>query len=187
MEVDAWHASGPDALAMATHHRGLRYYPTELSPVASLGPFQSIINSAVCHPRLPLLFTAGVEKVIRVHSPLELPGSNAAAVSDGPPDASASVDDATVRRVARHRTIRADTPQAREWADELAAREEDEETLELFATLAIESRVRSLHFQSESDDSAEESDDNDGGGFVIVSEDEGLSPPLPLDVSDAAS
>lgn len=38
----------------------------------ALGGHRSIVNSIACHPELPYIITAGVEKVVRLHSPIPL-------------------------------------------------------------------------------------------------------------------
>ncbi|PCH40298.1 WD40 repeat-like protein, partial [Wolfiporia cocos MD-104 SS10] len=71
ISLDDW-ISGvhPDTVGFATSMSEPRRVPVELSvPLCRLGGHASIVNTALMHPTLPILATAGIERTVVLHSP----------------------------------------------------------------------------------------------------------------------
>lgn len=141
-EFSSW-LSSEDTISYTTGPEAARHSPVSLNAACTLGKGQSIVNEAVFHPRLPLLATSGVEKVIRIHSPLPGAASPAAQTRSS----------ADIRRLVPS-LFKATELRQDSWADELDDRAEDAETIEMFRQLATEERE--LRFssivESDSDD-----------------------------------
>ncbi|KAI0661984.1 WD40 repeat-like protein [Cubamyces menziesii] len=69
----------PGEIGYAQTHSSPRYVPVELSvPHARLAGHDSIVNTALIHPHRPYLFTAGIERFVRLHSPTSITPSTEA-------------------------------------------------------------------------------------------------------------
>ncbi|KAH9889761.1 WD40 repeat-like protein [Cubamyces lactineus] len=63
----------PGEIGYAQTHSSPRYVPVELSvPHARLTGHDSIVNTTLIHPHRPYLFTAGIERFVRLHSPTSI-------------------------------------------------------------------------------------------------------------------
>ncbi|KAL0069092.1 hypothetical protein AAF712_003778 [Marasmius tenuissimus] len=65
-----WYRKDSRTIGFTKKSNSTRYIPHELStPAAILKGHDSIVNTAVMHPHLPLIATAGIERDICLHSP----------------------------------------------------------------------------------------------------------------------
>ena len=139
-------------------------YPTLVSPASSvLTGHRSVVNTALFHPTLPLLYTAGVEKIIVQHGPAAtsshpgrwrfVPREPKPHFShpglDGPSDPADDPD-----------PLPGETPQARE----LRLRQEDPQVLQYFDGL-VEAEGEDMLW-NDSDDTDDDDDDSDLEGYA---------------------
>ncbi|KAF7796301.1 hypothetical protein EIP86_007478 [Pleurotus ostreatoroseus] len=70
VSANRWKSLGEERIAFTAFPTKDRHIPVDLStPLARLAGHKSIVNTALFHPHLPLLLTAGVERHIFIHSP----------------------------------------------------------------------------------------------------------------------
>ena len=135
--------------------------PTITSP-QRLYQHRSIVNTALFHPTLPLLYTCGIEKVIRVHSSIP-PPSSASTVVDWIPrtkDQWDTRDDAEEQEDSYGMFPSESTPAATTFEEPwraVSARRENLRTLEIFDSY-LEDDVEPLWGAKDSDDSESSGD-----------------------------
>ncbi|KAJ3558005.1 hypothetical protein NM688_g1162 [Phlebia brevispora] len=67
--ADVWKSEGSERIAFTAFPTKDRHIPVDLStPLCRLRGHKSIVNTALFHPYLPLILTAGVERHILLHS-----------------------------------------------------------------------------------------------------------------------
>ncbi|KAF5380665.1 hypothetical protein D9757_007047 [Collybiopsis confluens] len=70
VSTSEWSLDANDTVGFTEGVKSSKFVPAEIStPVAILKGHKSIVNTTVVHPNLPLIFTAGIEKSITLHSP----------------------------------------------------------------------------------------------------------------------
>ena len=140
-------------------------YPTLVSPASSvLTGHRSVVNTALFHPTLPLLYTAGVEKIIVQHGaaatsshpgrwrfvPREPKPHFSHPGLDGPSDPADDPD-----------CLPGETPQAREQR----LRQEDPQVLQYFDGL-VETEGEDMLWNESDDTDDDEDDDSDDGEYA---------------------
>lgn len=137
--------------------------PTITSP-QRLYQHRSIVNTALFHPTLPLLYTCGIEKVIRVHSSIPSASSSSAVVEWIPrqKDQWDTRDDAEEQEdsygMFPSESTSASTTFEEPWRA-ISARRENLRTLEIFDSY-LEDDVEPLWGAKDSDDSESSGDED---------------------------